>query len=113
MKTRNVDANRWYLPPVIWMLLVPVAVAVIGRVLLPTVASVRRGEWLVPVLGIALSFMGTVLLFAAKLPLYRRRKILTFGSHGLDALHRVLYRWAYTALAVGVGLLLMILLVLQ
>src|SRR5688572_15029417 len=47
--------------------------------------------WIAAVLG----FIGVVLLFFARLPLYRQRRFFTFGPRALDSRHRRLYAWAY------------------
>jgi hypothetical protein len=71
-------------------------VCVSGSIVLPVVALLRRADvgmlygW-----GIAAGLGGAGLLFAARLPLYRRRCFWTFGPHRLDRTHRRLYWLAY------------------
>jgi hypothetical protein len=50
---------------------------------------------------------GVVLLFLARLPLYRQRRFFAFGPKLLDESHRRLYRWAYGFICLG-GLLLLL-----
>ena len=55
--------------------------------------------------------VGAVLLFLARLPLYRQRVFFTFGSRLLDARHKRLYRMAYGFIGIALLLLLVVLLV--
>ena len=55
--------------------------------------------------AIALGAIGTVLLFFAKLPLYRERRYLQIGPRGLAHGHRRLYWWAWFFVAVSIILL--------
>lgn len=57
--------------------------------------------------GTACAVAGTVLLFSAKLPFYRRREFLRFGPHGLDSGHRRRYFLAYALVLPGIGMLVM------
>ena len=52
---------------------------------------------------------GIVLLFFAKLPLYRQGKLWTFGSSGLPEKNRRLYRIAYWFIGAGVFFLVVML----
>ena len=54
-----------------------------------------------------------LLLFVARLPLYRRGKFLTFGSKELPPLHRELYHAAYLFIGLSVVTLVLLLLVLR
>jgi hypothetical protein len=64
-------------------------------------------------LSIAVGACGTVLLFLARLPLYRQRRFLVFGPRELDEKHRRLYWWAYRFIAASVLLMLLLLLILR
>jgi hypothetical protein len=63
-------------------------------------------------LSVAFALCGTVLLFSARLPLYRQRRFLVFGPRELDEKHRRLYWWAYGFMGVSVFLMLLLLFIL-
>ena len=64
--------------------------------LLPFLSYLRQqGSVGVFAVAITLGAIGILLLFLARLPLYRRGQFLTFGQSQLDAPHRKLYWWAY------------------
>jgi len=84
------------------------AIAVIGLLtatLLPSVTSLR-GEVITRLywVGVAAGVFGIVLLFLARLPLYRQRRFWTFGPRELDRFHRGLYWLAYLVVLVSIGL---------
>ena len=84
------------------------AIAVIGLLtatLLPPVTSLR-GEVITRLywVGMAAGVLGIVLLFVARLPLYRQRRFWTFGPRALDRFHRRLYWLAYLVVLVSIGL---------
>lgn len=66
-----------------------------------------EGDRTLLVAALVLGFIGIVLLFLARLPLYRKRRLFTFGPHALDRKHQRLYWWAYGF--IGVSLLLLVL----
>jgi len=70
----------------------------------------RLNQLPIGVIGIAI---GTVLLFLARLPLYRQRRFLTFGPKELDERHRRVYWWAYRFIGASVLLLVVLLFVLR
>jgi hypothetical protein len=84
------------------------AIAVVGvlaTTLLPSVTSLRveaaiKLYWV----GVAAGIFGIVLLFLARLPLYRQRRFWTFGPGELDRFHRRLYWLAHLVVLVSIGL---------
>jgi len=105
--------SNWYVPPDIAFLfgfffIIPIIVVASGM-LLPLLSHFKSGD-LVGVFysALALGAVGTVLLFFARLPLYRKRLFLTFGPGQLDGIHRRLYWAAYLFVAVSVLLLVLI-----
>jgi hypothetical protein len=102
-------SSDWYLPPEVWLVLVIPTVAILSAMLLPLLARFKSGEvtgiFYAAIIG---SVIGVVLLFFARLPLYRQRRFLTFGSSQLDSAHRRLYRVAYVFLGISILLLLLI-----
>lgn len=105
--------SDWYVPPDIGCLFFfyfafPI-IAILSGMLLPLIARFKSGN----VIGIfysalALGVLGTVLLFFARLPLYRKRQFLTFGPGQLSGIHRRLYWLAYLFVAVSILLLVLI-----
>jgi hypothetical protein len=61
-------------------------------------------------LGLAVATVGVSLVFYAKLPLYRQRRFLTFGSRALPEGRRSFYRWGYRCVLFAVALFLCLLL---
>ena len=59
--------------------------------------------------GLLVAAVGVVLLFYAKLPLYRQRQFLTFGSGAIPENRRMFYRWGYRCIVLAVALLLCLL----
>ena len=55
--------------------------------------------------GLGLGCLGIVLLYLARLPLYRQRQFLTFGPRALPPFHRKLYWSAYISVLAGILLL--------
>jgi hypothetical protein len=110
MKKKSSD---WYVPPdmAFWFSIYfafPI-IAILSGILLPLLARFKSGD----VIGIfysalALGAAGTVLLFFARLPLYRKRQFLTLGPGQLSGIHRRLYWLAYLFLAVSILLLVLI-----
>jgi hypothetical protein len=101
MTKRN---SNWYVPPDLLGLLglwvVMPCVAVLAGLLLPAVARLKTAD--VRVLygfGLGAGAIGAVLLFMARLPLYRQRRFLTVGPGQLDRKHRRIYWLAYIMLA--------------
>ena len=109
----NKKSSDWYVPPDIAFLfsiyfILPI-IMVLSGMLLPLLARFKSGD-LVGVFysALALGAVGTVLLFFARLPLYRKRQFLTFGPSQLSGIHRRLYWLAYLFVAVSILLLVLI-----
>ena len=82
------------------LLLTIVCVALSGSIVLSILAYLRTADvGLLYGCGAAAGLAAIGLLFAARLPLYRRRHFWTLGPHQLDRMHRRLY-WLGHALAV-------------
>jgi hypothetical protein len=69
----------------------------------------RGGVLAVFAVGVGAGIIGVVLLFLARLPLYRSGQFPAFGPRLLDAPHRRLYRWAYRFVVVSVLVLALLL----
>jgi hypothetical protein len=94
------------LPPDITIWFIIPLIGILAGMILPFLSHLRRqGSIGAFAVAVALGAVGILLLFFARLPLYRRRQFLTFGPRQLDAQHRKLYWWAYGFVAVSVLLL--------
>jgi len=99
--------SDWYVPPDWILILFPIpCIAVLAALLLPVVAQLKSGDlWGVYALGVGAGVVGSVLLFLARLPLYRQRRFWTFGPGESDRKHRQLYWLAYLFVALSLLLL--------
>jgi hypothetical protein len=80
-------------------------IAILAASLLPTITSLHRVDvtslfWF----GLVAGVFGIILLFFARLPLYRQRRFFAFGPRELDRFHRRLYWLSYLVVLVSVGL---------
>ena len=87
--------------------LAPLLVGILAVMFLSLLSRLQRMDtWSVFWAGVVAGVVGVVLLFLARLPLYRRGQFLVFGPRLLDAPHRRLYYWAYVFVAISLLLLL-------
>jgi hypothetical protein len=105
--------SDWYLPEEVLGFLASIflmpAIGVIAgltAMLLLSATSLRNMDvarlfWA----GLGTGIFGVVLLFLARLPLYRQRRFWTFGPRELDRSHRRLYWLAYLFVLASIGLL--------
>jgi hypothetical protein len=112
----NKKGSDWRLPEEvlgflgsIFFLPVIAAIAVLSAMLLPSITSLQRMDitrlfWV----GFAAGISGVILLFFARLPLYRQRRFWTFGPRELDRFHRRLYWSAYLVVLASIGLLVIV-----
>jgi len=87
------------------MMIILAIMALLGGFLLPALSGARRGDRLMLYIALVLAFVGIVLLFVARLPLYRQRRFFTLGPGALDQKHRRIYWWAYIFISSGAVLL--------
>jgi hypothetical protein len=97
------DPN-WYVPPdmlaLLGMFLVLPAIALSASFLLPLVARLQTANLRALYgFGLGAGIAGAILLFAARLPLYKQRRFWTLGPGQLDRKHRRLYWLAHIFLA--------------
>lgn len=111
--------SDWYIPSdwaaiLSFHLVIPV-VGLTFAMLFPAIGWIKcRGEIAVVYgSGLALGCGGIILLFVARLPLYRQRRFLAFGPKELDRTHRRLYWLAYVFIGACVLMLTALLLVLK
>jgi hypothetical protein len=101
-------SSNWYAPAIVgeFGLLIVVSISILGGFLLPPLARFKSGELTgIFYSALASGALGAVLLFLAKLPLYRKGQFLAFGPGALTGHYRKLYRLAYVFLAISVLLL--------
>jgi hypothetical protein len=93
-------SSDWYVPLdwiflFGWMFVMP-AVAILACLLLPALDLLKETNAVgLFYSGLGLCCFGIVLLFLARLPLYRQRRFWTFGPSALPNLYRKLYWLAY------------------
>lgn len=90
---------------------VPLVMVVAICLVLPAIDFLRQlGRIAGPafILAVFSAVVGMVLLFLAKLPLYRQRQFFTFGPRRLDHDHRIIYWLAYAFVGASVSLLLLL-----
>ena len=106
----NGKKSDWYVPPDwaclfgLWFVLP--AEVILASCLLPALAQLKEANAVdLFYSGLALGCFGIVLLFLARLPLYRQRRFWTFGPSALPNFHRKLYWLAYLFVVASVLLL--------
>lgn len=89
-------SSNWYVPPDLAMFLIIPSIAILASMLLPVLAYIQRAEILdLFYVALGLGGAGSILLFFARLPLYRQHRFWTFGPGELPGFHRKLYWFAY------------------
>ena len=103
------DSN-WYIPAD-WLfhlgnLVIIPCIVILASVLLPAVARLKTTDVATLYgLGVGVGLVGILLLFIARLPLYRQRRFWTVGPRELDRKHRRFYWLAYAAVLLSLFLL--------
>ena len=107
-KTEN--RTRSYFPPDIAAVVAPILMC-IGGVYVASGLSWARGLGDTSLLDLALLVggAGSILLFFARLPLYRQRRFFSLGPRSLTGIHRRLYYAAYWLIVPSVALLALLL----
>src|SRR5205823_11855212 len=83
------------------LLLVP-SIGVLAGLLLPIVARLKTADVVALYgIGVGVGVVGAVLLFIARVHLYRQRRFWTFGPRCLDRKHRRIYWLAYAFVSAG------------
>lgn len=108
MSNLNDKKSDWDFPPdmlaLLGMAIVPLFLATLLGSLFTPLFRARSGD--PTVLGaVGIASIGVVLLFVARLPLYRQRRFFTFGPGSLDEKHRRIYCWAYRFIGTSIVLL--------
>jgi hypothetical protein len=90
-----------------WWFLLLAIVAILASQVLEFFTRLSGTPWIWCYgIGLAVAAVGVSLIFYAKLPLYRQRRFLTFGSRALPETSRSFYRWGYRCVLFAVALLL-------
>ncbi|MBI4537086.1 MAG: hypothetical protein HY712_03915 [candidate division NC10 bacterium] len=98
--------SDWYFPPDLAAVLAPMLAGVIFLYLFCGISWARSfGDTSLLRLALILGGVGVVLLFFARLPLYRQRRLFTLGPRALSGVHRKLYYAAYVFIIPSVLLL--------
>ncbi|HXC98467.1 MAG TPA: hypothetical protein VN048_03935 [Verrucomicrobiae bacterium] len=99
-------SSNWYVPPDILVHFALPLIAIISLLTVPLVSDLENGDALkIYFAGLGFAAVGTILLFIARLPLYRRGRFWTVGPRELDRTHRKLYWTAYLFVLAAFGLL--------
>lgn len=106
----NKNKSDWQIPSdwafhFSWFLILP-ATIILSSALLPAIAELKKANvvnlfWS----GFSLGCLGIVILFFARLPLYRQQQFFKFGPKALPSFHRKLYWLAYAIVLAAVSLL--------
>ena len=118
MQDNKRKLSDWYIPPDILFIygltFIAVPIAVLVSMSLPLLSKAKgTGDATLLYVSLAIGTVGILLLFFARLPLYRERRFFTFGSRALDDHHKRLYRWAYRFIGICVFLLVCLILFLR
>jgi hypothetical protein len=90
-----------------WWWLIFTAIVVLAPMVLDFVSRLNGRPWVWCYgIGLAVAAVGIFLIFYAKLPLYRQRRFLTFGTRALPESRRGFYCWGYRCVFLAVALLL-------
>jgi hypothetical protein len=111
------NRSEWYFPRdwlffFLWQTL-PIVCLLLMPLILWFVRGTRQGDPTFLWIAAILAAVGIVLLFLARLPLYRQGRYFAFGSKALPAGHRKVYRIAYDFIGVSVAMMLALLAVLR
>jgi hypothetical protein len=106
MEHRN-QSSGWQTFLEHWWLVIMGVTAILTMQVLDFFTGLTGTPWIwFYAIGLAVAAVGVSLIFYAKLPLYRQRRFLTFGSRALPESSRLIYRWGYRCVLFAVALLL-------
>ena len=109
--------SDWYIPRD-WLFFfglqaLPLIALILTGFLLWFVLGTRQGDPTFVWIALVLAATGIILLFIARLPLYRQGRYFTFGSKALPVGYRKVYQVAYYFIGASVVILLVLLAVLR
>jgi type IV secretory pathway VirB3-like protein len=88
-------------------------VAIVAFALLAALAQAKQGDPFLVRMALILAVVGLILLFFAKLSLYRQGKFFTFGPKAMSRTSRRVYWTAYAVIGLSVVLMMTLLAVLK
>lgn len=96
---------------VYWIML---PIAALGTVMFSGIQAVKsNGDLTLFWIALGLGCVGAVILFVARLPLYRQRRFGQIGPKGLDTFHKRLYVWAWCFLGLSISLFTLLLILVR
>ena len=94
-----------------WWFLSIATAALLASLVIPFFTRLTGTAWIWCYgIGLIVALLGVLMVFHAKLPLYRQRRFVTFGSRALPEGRRSSYRWGYRCVIFAIALLLCLLL---
>ena len=93
--------------------LAPVLVFLLAAILLPPLLNTAHGDPTFLLGAIAIGCIGVVLLFIAKLPLYRQHEYFSFGPRRLSPGRRRLYWISYGFIGTSILIMTLLLIILR
>jgi hypothetical protein len=114
MKSSRSD---WYVPSG-WLAILSVyfiilPMGILSAMLIPALNEARHGNPAFVYVSMTLAMVGVVLLFFARLPLYKQHKFFCFGPKALPPQQRRLYWIAYVLISMSIVLMLLLILALK
>jgi hypothetical protein len=105
--------SDWYIPPdwrfIFSWHLVTMVIPMLTILLLLFLARAARGDTTLLWFAVAVGGIGVILLFLARLPLYRQHKFFSFGPRALPPGRRKLYWVAYAFIGVSIAVMALLL----
>jgi len=90
-----------------------IPLGIIATIFVIALNKSRQGDTTLIWVALAIGIVGTILLFFARLPLYRQHKYLSIGPRELPERHKILYWIAYGFIGTCILILISILIVLK
>jgi len=107
------DKSDWKFPQDVLLILALCASPIIGVIFLwyffHEIANVRRGDLALFWIAVGIATFGLFLLSIARSSLYRKGKLLTFGSKSLPERYKIVSRIAYYLIIASVVIMLLLL----
>lgn len=115
MKISDPNSN-WYVPPD-WRLILSshfvfIPIMILTSLFFTALGQATRGNPTLLWVALAIGVVGVILLFLARLPLYREKKFLTIGPKALPPGRRKLYWISYGFIGTSIAIMAMLLAVL-
>jgi nitric oxide reductase large subunit len=113
----NSNRSDWYVPSdwlaILSLYFIILPMGLLSAMLIPALNNARHGNPALVYVSMTLAMVGVVLLFFARLPLYRQHKFFYFGPKALPPRQRRLYWAAYILTGMSVVLMLLLMLALK